>query len=105
MRCQQKVHMIGHDYPGMQVIMFNFDAVFKGRKHHKRNIRLSEKSGAAAGFIQNAVHSDEGLAIRETQGGKTTMCRKTVVQPEGNEQRLADPFEMWKPTPAHRHTS
>jgi hypothetical protein len=54
-------------------------------------------------LIEQAVHGDESFSGGHIEGRKPAMCRKTVLPAEGDEQALADDFEMWEPTPSYYH--
>ncbi len=79
--------MIGHYHPRVQFVV----------PHVQRDVepksRLSKKGGSAPSLIEQVVHRDEGFA---------GMCRKTVVQAEGDEQGLADDM-LRESTPFQHH--
>ena len=95
--------VIGHDHPRVQVVVPNFGPILDRSRDELRDGRLSEKGGSAPSVIQQAVHRDEGFAGGQIRGRKGALCRKTVVQAEGDEQRLADDIEMREPTSFQLH--
>ena len=95
--------MIGHDHPRMHLVVSNFGTVLDRSQEQLIKSRLPEEGGAAASSIEQAVHGDESFSGGYIQRRKPAMCRKTVLQAEGDEQALADDFEMWEPTPSYYH--
>ena len=88
---------MGHDHPPVQLEVPDFRSILDRSQDRLRHGRLSEKGGAAASVIEQAVHGDEGFAGSRIGGRKGALCRKTVVPAEGDEQRLADDIEMREP--------
>jgi len=95
--------VMGHDHPRVQLVVPDFRPVLDGSRDELRHGRLSEKGGAAASVIEPAVHRDEGFAGSRIRGRKGALCRKTVIQAEGDEQRLADDIEMREPASSQVH--
>jgi hypothetical protein len=96
--------VIGHDHPRVQLVMSNFDAVFHRSKNQLSNARLSEEGRATPGLIEQPVHRDERLAGGQIGGRKGAILGKTAMQPEGDEQGLAEDVEMREPAPFQYHT-
>jgi len=102
---KQQMNMIGHDGPSMHLVVPDLGAAIDGGHDQLGNVRLPEKSRPAASLIEQSVHGDECFAGGEICGRKSPTSGKTVVQPEGDEQRLADYIQVGKPTFAEDHTS
>jgi hypothetical protein len=85
---------MGHDHPRGQLVVPGFRSVPGPSRDELGKGRLFEKGGAAASAIEPAVHGDEGFAGSRIGGRKGALCRKTVVQGEGDEQRPADDLEI-----------
>ena len=86
--------VMGHDHPRVQLVVPDFRSILDRSRDELRHGRLSEKGGDAASAIEPAVHGDEGFAGSRIGGRKGALCRKTVVQGEGDEQRPADDLEI-----------
>ena len=103
MRRKQQMNMVGHDHERMQLIVPDLGAALDGGQHHLSDVRLSEKHRPATGLIEQPVHRDECLAGRQIRGWKRAIGRKTAVQAERDEQRLADYIEMREPAFFEKH--
>ena len=93
-RSEEETDAIGHDHPRVQFVVPNGHSPLDRSQDQLRNGRLSEKGGSAASVIEQAVHRDEGFAGGRIRGRKGALCRKTVVQAEGDEQRPADDIQI-----------
>ena len=102
---KQQMNMIGHDRPSVHLVVPDLDSVLDGGQDQLSNRRLSEKHGATPGFVQQSVHGDERFAGSQILRRKSAICRQTVVQAEGDEQRLANHIEMRKPALFENHIS
>jgi hypothetical protein len=83
LRSEQKMDVMGHDHPRVQLVVPDFRSV-------------PDRS-------EPALHRDEGFAGSRIRGRKGALCRKTVVQAEGDEQRLAGDIEMREPGSSQGH--
>ncbi len=94
---------MGHDHPRVQLVVPDSRSVLDRSRDQLRDGRLSEKGGTAASVIEQAVHRSEGFAGSQIRGRKGALCRKTVVQAEGDEQRPADDLETREPASVQLH--
>ena len=99
------MNMIGHDDPCMRLVLPDLGSVIDGSHDQLGNVRLSEKSRPATRLIEQPVHGDERFAGDHILGRKRAIGRKTAVQAEGNEQRLADYIQVREPTFTEGHIS
>src|ERR1039458_880018 len=103
MGSKEQVNMIGHDDPRVHLVVPGFCAVLDGSQDQLSNVRLPEKHRPAPGLIEQPVHGDERFAGGQVRGRKSTIAGKTVVQAEGDEQRLAGDMEMWESALSENH--
>lgn len=96
--------VIGHDHPRVQFVVPNLGPIPDRSQDELCDGGLPEKGGAAPGVIEQAVHRDEGLTGGQIRGRKGALWRKTAVQAEGDEHRLADGIiEMREPPSFQYH--
>jgi sugar/nucleoside kinase (ribokinase family) len=66
-------------------------AVAEGRDDHFGDFATAEACRAGVATVQQSIHGYERPAgMGQVIGGKHSMRRKTILQAEGNKQRLAD---------------
>ena len=96
--------MIGHDDPGMQLVLSEFGAPIDRIEDSLGNDGLPEESGTAASFIQQAIHGQKSFTRTDASDRKRAIGWKTISQTEGNKLRFADHVHMGKPPAGHGHT-
>ena len=99
----QQMNMVGHNHKRMQLIMPDLGAVLDGVQDQLCDCGLLQKHRPAAGRIEQSVHRDERFAGSQTRGWERPVSRQRPVQPESNEQRLADHIQMRKPPFSGNH--
>ncbi len=87
----------------VQFVVPNFSAILYRSQDQLSDGRLSKKGGSAPSLIEQVVHRDEGFDGGQIRGRNGAMCRKTVVQADGDEQALADDMPMRESTPFQHH--
>ena len=95
--------MIWHDDPRVQFIMSEAHAMLNASQNLAGNLRLSEEGRSAARLIEETVHGGECLAGSCWFAPEDAMPRKAVMQPESDEQRLANDIQMREPAHRDRH--
>jgi len=93
--------MIGHDHKSVKLIVADLGAVVDGIQDELSDLRLLQEHGAAAGCIEQSVHSYERLSGSELRPRKSSICRKGTEQTEGDEQGLVDHVQVREPAFGH----
>ena len=79
-RRDQDVDVVGHDYPGVQVVV-GFMAVVQGVYEHGCEFGVAEMEGAFGGGVELAVYGGEGLA--GSDGGEGEVLGQGAVESPG----------------------
>ncbi len=95
--------MIGHDYPGVQVIMPQCHARTERGEERPRDHRFAEESWATAPLVEQAIHRRKCTARGHGGRGKTPISRETILQTKSDELRLANNIEMRESTSSDGH--
>src|ERR1039458_2744458 len=103
MRSKEQMNMIRHDDPRVHLVVPDPGAIVNGCQDQFSNVRLPEKHRPPPGLIEQPVHGDECFAGSQIGGWKRAIGRKTAVQAERDEQRLADYIEMREPAFFEKH--
>src|SRR5437868_857854 len=85
--------VIGHDYPRMQVVISG-GTVQDRSSHGIRNPGLPKVHRSTPSRVEQPIHRKERLSRREAFVGETAPGGKAPMQPENDEQRLADHVDM-----------
>ena len=73
------MNVIGHDHPGVHLVVSPFDAIFDGSQDQPGNGRLAEVGGATAGMIEDPVHCEECLAGGQICGWERSIRGEAAV--------------------------
>jgi hypothetical protein len=91
--CQQRVDVVGHDYPGVQgVEMAVGFASLKGFGYHVGDLRIGQPSGSMRSTVEGSVFFGEGFSIG--QEGVPVNLGETSVESPVQEYRGAFGVEV-----------
>ncbi len=96
---QQDMHVIGHDYPRLDLIELpSAFAVEKGIGHHLSNAGIPQPNWAQDGFVRLPVESEECTAVGNWRGagrlGRFTLRHRTSQTPSDEKKGCLSDFGM-----------
>jgi hypothetical protein len=97
MRRDEQMHVIRHDYEGVQIIAAETMLAIVDRPEHQfSDFGVSQEYRSTPRTIQQPVHGNKRLAGREAIRRKNPVVRQASMQAEGYKERLPDNVPMWQ---------